>query len=331
MVPASSPRVLVTGASGFVGGYVSSALEAHGLAVRRAGRRPRSVPGYVAADLTHRGECDALVSGIDAIVHCAGLAHQFQGGAADADYRRVNVVATERLIEAAHNAEARRVVLMSSSSVYGAGKNGASEDAPLEPQTPYGRSKRDAELVARRTCADAGIALTILRPATVYGVGDPGNVRRLIEAISTGRFAMIGSGKNRKSLLAVEDLAEAVRRVLAAPTSGVAVFNVAAPSLTIREVVDAIADATGRPRPRPVAPAELAHGVSRALSLASLGRGPLARLERSLAKWLSDDTIDGRRFAEEFGGMDWKPFGDHVRREAAWLRAAGQDTRRSAA
>ena len=110
------------------------------------------------------------------------------------------------------------------------------------------------------------MALTILRLATLYGEGDPGNVGRLMRTLDRGRFLWIGDGSNRESLWYRGDAARACMAVAERPASGINIYNISAPACTMREIVDGIADALGK-HPFPVrVPATLALLLSRHLS-----------------------------------------------------------------
>ncbi|MEK7776125.1 MAG: NAD-dependent epimerase/dehydratase family protein, partial [Planctomycetota bacterium] len=112
------------------------------------------------------------------------------------------------------------------------------ENTPCNPVGPYALSKYNAELRAIEIAREAGMALTILRLATLYGEGDPGNVGRLMRTLDRGRFLWIGDGSNRKSLLYKGDAARACMAVAERSASGINIYNVSAPACTMREIVD---------------------------------------------------------------------------------------------
>ena len=149
---------------------------------------------------------------------------------------------------------------------------------------PYVLSKYNAELRAIEIVLVSGMALTILRLATLYGEGDPGNVGRLMRTLDRGRFLWIGDGSNRKSLLYKEDAARACVAVAERPASGINIYNVSAPACTMREIVDGIADALGK-HPSPVrVPATPALLLSR--HLAKIPNRRLTGLHQTVKKWL---------------------------------------------
>ncbi len=209
-------RILVTGASGFLGQAVARELQAAGVTVRCTGRRePREqLPDYRRADLRHSREIPEMLQGVTGIVHCAGLAHQFRQGEQHAlPFQSINCEAAERLAHIAAAQGVERFLLVSSVSVYGPAKTRGlrDENSVANPVTAYAISKRDAEIRLLRIAAQTGMQVMILRMATLYGEGDPGNVGRLMDAIRRRRLVMIGSGENKKSLLHVNDAARALR------------------------------------------------------------------------------------------------------------------------
>ncbi len=177
-------RIGVTGAAGFLGSHVCERLLADGhevLGVDAFTRfyarglkeanvaRLRHAPGFELAELNLLGApaLSGTLAGLDAVCHLAGRPGVRRGS--PAIYEAGNVRTTEAVISAAARAGVRRVVLASSSSVYGPAAGRVSEHAPLRPLSHYGRSKRRAEQVARRLARRHGIELVILRYFTVYG------------------------------------------------------------------------------------------------------------------------------------------------------------------
>ena len=167
-------------------------------------------------------------------------------------FRQISEIGTANVASAAAEAGVGHLIVISSVSVYGPYTQGMyDENHPCNPVGPYALSKYNAELRAVEIARKSGIALTILRLATLYGEGDPGNVGRLIRTLDRGRFLWIGDGSNRKSLLYKGDAARACMAVAERPASGINIYNVSAPACTMREIVDGIADALGK-HPFPV-------------------------------------------------------------------------------
>ena len=211
-----SKTVLVTGASGFIGKFVVPALAKQGWQVRAAARDPNSIlakPGIeivAMPDLKDAVDWAPLLDGASHVVHLAGIAHA-PGMLPDDVYLRINAQSVGALAKAAKG-QIERLVLMSSvrAQVGLASDHVITEaDAP-KPTDAYGRSKLEAE----RLIGDSGVAFTVLRPAVVYGPGVKGNISSLATLAKTPMPLPFGALNNRRSLLAMENLASAISLVL---------------------------------------------------------------------------------------------------------------------
>ncbi len=175
---------LVTGSTGYVGGYLVEALLDAGWDVRATGRRPRPdhLPAgvdYRPADLPGDDDLAPLVDGTTHVFHLAGASSSRSDEEA---MQRVNVVGTTRLAEAAVDAKVERFVHMSTTAVYGEERQlplPVREDVELHPSRGYGKAKLGAEQAVWKA-AEAGLPVVILRPVSVYG---PGAVKLLGSAV----------------------------------------------------------------------------------------------------------------------------------------------------
>lgn len=304
---AQADRILVTGASGFLGREVSRTLIESGRKVVAASRstvgEANSFYDPQAVDLldpeTHAG----VVEGVDAVVHAAGLAHQFGGQQPAAeDYHRTNAEVSVRLARAAAKAGVPHFVLISSIAVYGPGDNSRDESSSCCPGTPYAQSKLAAERLVSQALAKTGTRLTVLRIATLYGIDDPGNVGRLMRLIAEGQFVWIGRGLNQKSFLHVDDAATACRKAIESPpATPSAIYNVVGQTVTVRELVETAAGELGVRLPRWSFPAGLACGSTSLAATLTAGWKKPQRVLNALEKWVRDDRYDGRLFQRELG------------------------------
>ena len=309
-------NVLITGANGFLGTTIvrqamDSQIPFHATDIHESS--VTSGIDYHRSDVTDLSALKPLPKGLSTVIHTAGLAHIFDSAEAqNAPFHSVNVTGTANMINAAALAGALHFVLVSSVSVYGPYTHGVyDEDVPCDPVGPYASSKYEAELKAREIAERTGMALTILRLATLYGEGDPGNVGRLVRSLDRRRFVWIGTGANRKSLLYKEDAARACLKAATRPASGINIYNVSAPPCTMREIVDGISGALGK-RPFPVCvPASLALLLSRGIS-----KG----LHQTIKKWLSEDVYNTDRFDGTYGFKTAVSLEDGLRREVGWYR-----------
>jgi UDP-glucose 4-epimerase len=256
-------RILVTGASGFVGRALVSDLAAQGHRVRAAMRQPadifpRPVEVVAVSDLARPLEWRPLLADIEVVVHLAGIAHAGPEIADDL-YDRVNRAATVALAAAAAKNRIQRLVFASSIRAQAgpAADHVLTESDPPRPVDAYGRSKLAAEDAIRA----AGLPFTILRPALVYGPGVKGNLASLMH-ITRSRWPLpFGAMRNRRSLLGRSNLITAIHHVLIAPVAINETYVVADPApLTLAEIVGALRAAESRrPGLVPVPPPVLAH------------------------------------------------------------------------
>lgn len=320
-----SMQVLVTGATGFLGSAIAQKCSLAGHTVVSVGRQvqpKQPLPNYRRVDLCEPATLAPALQGIDCVVHAAGHAHQFGSVGDDpTPFMSVNVDGTIALLRAAVDAGVHHFVLLSSVSVYGS--SASSEAIACQPRGPYAQSKYVAEQRAMEMAAAHGLRLTILRLATCYGEGDPGNVQRLMRSIDRRRFVWIGSGANRKSLIHKDDVARACLAVVDSGGTGIATYNVSAPPRTMREVVEALATALGRRVPRWHIPAPLARGVARNMARLAGGRSRIGALPATVEKWLTDDVYVATAFEQMFNFRAAVSLTEGLRREVAWYRAQG--------
>ena len=317
--------LLVTGTHGFLGSEISRQAIAAGLAIRGSDRDPANqtlqVP-YFPADILDSASLGSIVEGVDCVIHAAGLAHIFdKTKATNAPFKEINEVGTANVARAAAEAGVKHFVLISSVSVYGPFTRGRYDETDsCRPEGKYAKSKYQAELRATEIAKGSGMALTILRLATLYGEGDPGNVARLMRSIDRGRFIWIGDGSNHKSLLYKGDAARAVLAVVSSPASGINIYNVSAPPCTMREIVQGLASALGMPVPTWHIPASLTLAVAGMAAAVAGGKGRLGNLHSTLQKWLADDAYSADKFEKAFNFKTQVSLGEGLCREVEWYR-----------
>ncbi|NDJ78346.1 MAG: NAD-dependent epimerase/dehydratase family protein, partial [Chloroflexi bacterium] len=177
MTPLAGQTVLVTGATGFVGGALTLQLARDGVRVRALARSPEKgaflrqsdhahLIEIVLGDVTDADRMHEVAAGCAVVFHVAAALR-----GPYADQRRVNVDGTRHVVQAAADGGARRIVHISSVAVYGYGHRAdVCEDTPPRPvHDPYVRSKREGERVVRDVGAERGLSYCILRPGAIYG------------------------------------------------------------------------------------------------------------------------------------------------------------------
>ncbi|MGE5170114.1 MAG: NAD-dependent epimerase/dehydratase family protein [Rudaea sp.] len=265
--------VAVTGAGGFIGAAMCRRLAARGQPVRRLVHHAAQGGDAIVVDLAHAsvGDIARHLGGASAVVHLAGRVHVMRDTAPDAEaaYKLANVDLTERLALGAVAAGVRRFVFASTVKVNGEatrpGHPFRPGDAPA-PQDAYARSKLAAERMLTQVTSGTSMLATNLRLPLVYGPGARGNFRRLVGAVAARRFLPLGAIDNRRSLLSLDNLLDAIDAVLATEGGVLGAHFVAdANSVSTPALVRAIASALGvAPRlvPVPVALLRLAGALS---------------------------------------------------------------------
>jgi len=245
-------RLLVTGASGFLGSHVAERLAKEGHEVR-ALLRSTSNRAFLAGfphdealgDVTDVGSLHSAVSGVDAVVHTAGLVKARN----EADFQAVNTGGTAKLLASIEDAapEMRRFVYVSSLAAHGPSEDGAPRpvDAPPNPISAYGRSKLAGERIIRSSSIAS--RSVIFRPPVIYGPRDPGLAPFF--RLAKWRVApLLMGGRNRISIVYVGDIARAI--VQAATAEGDVAGKTYCPEdghiYSWRDMLSAVEEAVGR-------------------------------------------------------------------------------------
>ncbi len=247
-------RVLVTGATGFLGQHLVEALQRCKSTVTALMRNPDGWQGQlsgVRGDLTQPESLKGLCSGVSTVFHLAGVAHvdpEHTPGT-DERHRRVTVEGTRALLEEAVRAGVGRFVFVSSVKAMGeGGERRLDEASPEAPETAYGKAKLAAERLVRETCDTHGIEWVVLRLPMVYGRDNKGNLPRMVAAIDSRWFLPLPEVNNRRSLVHVDDVVQSLLLAASVPeASGQTYIVTDGEVYSTREMVDLIRQALGRP------------------------------------------------------------------------------------
>lgn len=225
-----SHSILVTGAAGFIGSVLCQTLERAGHDVRRALRRsgdavspPLPKQPIAVGEIGPDTDWRAAMSGITCVVHLAARTHVLHETASDplAECRRINVAGSVQLARAAAAAGVSRLVYLSSIKVNGEAtrEQPFTEQSPAQPGDAYGISKWEAEQALHDIAAATGLELVVLRPPLVYGPGVKGNFLALMKAVQRGLPLPLASVHNRRSLIYVGNLADAILTCVESPAA----------------------------------------------------------------------------------------------------------------
>lgn len=295
-------RVLVTGATGFIGPAVVEALARSGHRVRVALRRDAAplpeVEYTITGGVGPKTDWRPALIGVSSVVHLAARAHVMETGADALDrFREVNALGTRQLAEAAAAAGVRRFVFLSSVKAMAERSppgRALSEADPATPEDAYGISKREGETALLEVAGASGMEAVIVRSPLVYGPGVKGNLLRLMSLIASGIPLPFGAIANRRSLVARANLVAALELCLEHPEAAGGLFLVAdGEDLSTPELIRRLARGLGRPtRLVPVPPALLR------LAARISGRG--AEMERLTG----DLAVDAASIRAKLG---WQP------------------------
>jgi Nucleoside-diphosphate-sugar epimerases len=247
-------KVLVTGASGFVGSRVTSYLLAAGYSVVGAVRKaPDRTYERQGPELGSSADWQPLLRGMDCVIHCAARVHQLSDQAADPlmEYRCVNVDGTMALARQAAACGVKRFVFLSSIKVNGEatlpGKP-FTEQVTKAPEDPYGLSKYEAEQLLLALAAECSMEVVIIRLPLVYGAGVKANFRKMIKLAASGVPLPLGGINNRRSLIYIENLCHFIELTIRHANAANQVFLVAdGEDFSTPELFKTIARHMGRP------------------------------------------------------------------------------------
>ncbi len=326
-------RIFLTGGTGFIGSQLAQFARRAGHEITVASPVHNDAERFRCEMLANAGisivdtaledvaRLTAVLPGHEVIVHLAAAQHEAE--APESHFYRVNVEGTRTLLALAAASGVRRFVHGSTIGVYGdASDTVLDESSPLAPDNPYGRTKAIAEEVVREL--GCRIESVIVRISETYGPADL-RLLKLFRAIERGRYVTLGTGRNERQLIYVDDLC---RALLAATrchaANGQTIVLAGSERLTTDAMVAAISSALGRPpltRHMPLWPFDVAAMVCETC-LPPLG------LEPPLHRRRLDFFRKSFRFSTERAErlLDFRPevlFADGAQRTAAWYRSMG--------
>jgi len=298
-------KILITGASGFIGRAVLLAIkEIDGWEPSVVLRRPDNDPVFagvaaVRAHIDENFEWPVSSDKFDCVIHCAGRAHVINEAAVDplSEFRKVNLAGTIAIAKAAAAAGVRRFVFLSSIGVNGSATNlnAFDENSLPAPAANYALSKLEAEQALLALQAETSMEVVIIRPPLVYAANAPGNFQRLLRLVRSRAPLPFAGVKNKRSMVALENLVDFILRCVVHPAAANELFVIADDEcLSTEEVVRHIA------RGMDLSSARLFRYPDRLLRLVARAAGKEA-IYSQLYGSLVVDATKARQL------LDWKP------------------------
>jgi len=226
-------NILVTGATGFIGSYLLQILSQHKFQITAAVRKnlshSLSTPIRIVkvGNIDEKTDWQEALQGIDIVIHLAARAHIINETIPnpEAEFIKVNTQGTANLVQQSIQAGVKHFIFISSIGAMTTQSDRIlTENSPCHPDSPYGRSKLQAEQALINLTKDSNMTWIILRPTLVYGPGNPGNMERLMKLIKRGLPLPFGAIKNRRSFVFVGNLVAAIITCLDHPNAANKIF-----------------------------------------------------------------------------------------------------------
>ncbi|VXD23442.1 NAD-dependent epimerase/dehydratase family protein [Planktothrix paucivesiculata] len=324
-------KVLVTGANGFTGSYLTKHLLDKGYEVRvlvRKNSNQSTLEGlpieYAFADIADDNPLeDSVMAGVEIVYHIAAL---YRAENVPREYFwDVNVKGTRKVLEAAKKANVKRFVHCSTVGVQGEIKNPpAKEEDPYSPGDYYQESKMEGELLALDFFKKENLAGCVVRPVGIYG---PGDLRflKLFKYIYSGKFKMIGSGEVLYHLTYVEDLAAGIALAGEKEAAIGEIFTIGGNEfVTLNQLVQKIADIYNKPVSKfkiPVWPVWWAGYLCELICLPLKISPPIYR--RRVDFFIKDRAFDISKAQRLLGYQPKVPLDEGLKKTALWYKDSG--------
>jgi len=251
-------NILITGATGFVGSALIKRILQENVRLTAAvldgenpGHLPTKVKRVVVQPLSELSDYSTVLQHVDIVIHLAARVHIMKDTAVDPmyDFLSVNLFGTERLARQAAQAGVKRLVFISTVKVHGEETDiPYRENSPISPADPYGTSKAEAEAALRCIAKDTGLEVVIVRPPLVYGPGVKANFKQLMRIINSGIPLPFTSICNKRSLIFVENLADALTCCAIHPKAAGQTYLVSdGEDISTPELIRCVASSLGRP------------------------------------------------------------------------------------
>ncbi len=326
-------KVLITGATGLLGGHLINELQARGEQIRALVLPAENADKLIArgvevvrGDITEARTLPPAVEGVELVFHLAAMMGVSRP---ISDYRRVNVTGTENLYKAAQAAGVRRFVHTSSHTVYGLGHGRyMTENDRFNPDPhPYSQTKAEGDRLVRRLMLTSKMETVILRPGSFFGPGDKLNFGRMAQRMKEGKGVIIGRGDNALPFCYVTDVVQGFLLAAYHEKAAGNVYNITNDRpLTQLEMFNEVADAVGGIRPtRHVPFLPILYGSMVAERLASLTHTEPLATQHGALMFGTDNRHSIEKARRELGFEPKVDLREGIRLAAAWFNAGGMN------
>jgi UDP-glucose 4-epimerase len=297
-------RVFVSGGTGFIGQRLLVKIKERGDSLKIISRQNDTEYEAVRCDLQSEVIPDDILRGVDTAIHLAGFAHDLSyASKKEYLYRVMNVDVTVRLAELAVVSGVKRFVFVSSIKAGGIAVSGKclTEEDQCEPEGIYGKTKRDAELKVLEIGRQSGMHVSIVRPSLVYGPGVKGNLALMQSGIKAGWFPPLPETGNRRSMIHVDDLVQALLLVAEDSRANGEIF-IATDGVphSSREIYESICHGAGKPIPNWSIPKFLFNAI------AKLSPKLMYKMDKLMGdEYYSSEKLEKLGFRAERTLKDW--------------------------
>ena len=323
-------KILVTGATGFIGGAAARRLVAEGHEVRCLVRSMEKAAGLAEAgcesspgDITDADSCREAARGVEAVFHCAALASDFGPWET---FRRINVAGSLNVAEAALANKVQRFVYLSTNDVFGVVKNKVIGDSfPHKPTGfQYPDTKAEAERRLFELCRKRGLPLVAFRPAWVYGPGDRTFLPEIVHALAKGEMIYPGNRNNALHLNYIDNLLDALMLGLQKKEAvGRGYLVTDGPPITWEQIITTLSAGLGLRPPRFALPAVIGYAVALGMEAGWKIAGAKSRplLTRYAVTFMTANMrYSDKRLREELGYEPKILPQEGLARSVSWLR-----------